>query len=75
MRWTKKEDKAVISVLKRVTRKSDAVTLLKEEIPYRTTSAIQQRVMKMSSKSRKPLEQKTKQLKVEVKGRTVLIHL
>jgi hypothetical protein len=73
MRWTKKEDKIVMNVLKRTSRKSDAVTLIREEIPYRTTSAIQQRVMKVTKKT--PSEQRTKQLRVEVKGRTVLIHL
>jgi hypothetical protein len=72
-RWTKKEDKVIIKVLQRVARKSDAVRLLEEKFPERTTSALMQRVFKLVKTT--PVEQKKKPLKVEVKGRTVLIHL
>ena len=72
-RWTKKEDKVIIKVLQRVARKADAVRLLEDKFPERTSNALMQRVFRLAKTT--TAEQKKKPLKVEVKGRTVLIHL
>jgi len=73
-RWTKKEDKMIIKVLQRTARKADAVRILEDKFPERTTSALTQRVFRLA-KTTTTAEQKKKPLRVEVKGRTVLIHL
>jgi hypothetical protein len=72
-RWTKKEDKVIIKVLQRVARKSDAVRILEDKFPERTTSALTQRVFRLAKTT--PVEQKKKPLKVEVRKNVVLIHL
>jgi hypothetical protein len=72
-RWTKKEDKMIIKVLQRTARKADAVRILEDKFPERTTGALTQRVFRLAKTT--TTEQKNKPLKVEVKGRTVLIHL